>query len=416
VTRVLARLLLLVLGLSATLAPAQTPATPDKPVPNAAAPAAGQPAAPIIPAPPEIAAKAWLLMDAKSGKVLVEHQADERLAPASLTKMMTGYVLSEAVRSGKVKWEDKAHISHNAWAQNPIFVGSSLMWVDIDSDVSLRDLNYGVVISSGNDASVAIAEHLAGSEDSFADMMNEQAKRLGMNNSHFMNSHGLPHPEHYTTARDLAILARAMINDHPEDYAVYGQQYFTYNNIRQMNRNELLGEPGVDGIKTGHTAEAGYCLVTSAEIDGMRLIAVVMGTASKLARKEESRKLLGYGFRFYETPRVLAAGQSLTDPPLKVWKGAADSVRLGVTRDVYVTVPRGRAAELKASYVVDEAHRAIVAPVTAGDVLGSVTVSLGEELVQQEPLAALDGVERGGFFRVFWDSLMLFFLKLFGQA
>lgn len=415
-TRVLARLLLLVLGLSATPAPAQTPATPDKPVPNAAAPAAGQPAAPIIPAPPEIAAKAWFLMDAKSGKVLVEHQADERLAPASLTKMMTGYVLSEAVRSGKVKWEDKAHISHNAWAQNPLFVGSSLMWVDIDSDVSLRDLNYGVVISSGNDASVAIAEHLAGSEDSFADVMNEQAKRLGMNNSHFVNSHGLPHPEHYTTARDLAILARAMINDHPEDYAVYGQQYFTYNNIRQMNRNELLGEPGVDGIKTGHTAEAGYCLVTSAEIDGMRLIAVVMGTASKLARKEESRKLLGYGFRFYETPRVLAAGQSLTDPPLKVWKGAADSVRLGVTRDVYVTVPRGRAAELKASYVVDEAHRAIVAPVTAGDVLGSVTVSLGEELVQQEPLAALDGVERGGFFRVFWDSLMLFFLKLFGQA
>jgi D-alanyl-D-alanine carboxypeptidase (penicillin-binding protein 5/6) len=231
-----------------------------------------------------------------------------------------------------------------------------------------------------------------------------------------VNSHGLPHPEHYTTARDLAILARAMINDHPQDYAVYGQQYFTYNNIRQMNRNELLGEPGVDGIKTGHTAEAGYCLVTSAEIDGMRLIAVVMGTASKLARKEESRKLLGYGFRFYETPRVLAAGQSLTDPPLKVWKGAADSVRLGVTRDVYVTVPRGRAAELKASYVVDEAHRAIVAPVAAGDVLGSVTVSLGEELVQQEPLAALDGVERGGFFRVFWDSLMLFFLKLFGQA
>jgi D-alanyl-D-alanine carboxypeptidase (penicillin-binding protein 5/6) len=416
VTRVLARLLLLVLGLSATLAPAQTPAAPDKPVPNAAAPAPGQPAAPIIPAPPEIAAKAWVLMDAKSGKVLVEHQADERLAPASLTKMMTGYVLSEAVRSGKVKWEDKAHISHNAWAQNPLFVGSSLMWVDIDSDVSLRDLNYGVVISSGNDASVAIAEHLAGSEDSFADMMNEQAKRLGMNNSHFVNSHGLPHPEHYTTARDLAILARAMINDHPQDYAVYGQQYFTYNNIRQMNRNELLGEPGVDGIKTGHTAEAGYCLVTSAEIDGMRLIAVVMGTASKLARKEESRKLLGYGFRFYETPRVLAAGQSLTDPPLKVWKGAADSVRLGVTRDVYVTVPRGRAAELKASYVVDEAHRAIVAPVTAGDVLGSVTVSLGEELVQQEPLAALDGVERGGFFRVFWDSLMLFFLKLFGQA
>jgi len=418
VTRVLARLAVVVLALGAAFASAQAPsaAPAEQPTPNATSASAGQPAAPIIPAPPEIAARAWVLMDAKSGKVIMEHQADERMAPASLTKMMTGYVLSEAVRLGKVKWEDKAHISHNAWAQNPVFAGSSLMWVDINSDVSLKDLYYGLVISSGNDASVAIAEHLAGGEDSFAAMMNEQAKRLGLANTHFMNSHGLSHPEHYTTARDLAILARAMIYDHPQDYAVYGEQYFTYNNIRQMNRNELLGEPGVDGIKTGHTAEAGYCLVTSAERDGMRLIAVVLGTASKLARKEESRKMLGYGFRFYETPKVLGAGQSLSDPPAKVWKGAADSVRLGVTRDVYVTVPRGRAAELRAAYVVDEAHKAIEAPVAAGTAVGTVTVSLGEEPVLQEPLAALDSVERGGFFRVFWDSLVLFFLKLFGQA
>ena len=416
-SRVLARLVVVVLAVGAAFALAQAPTAPaEQPTLDAPAPAAGQPGVPIIPAPPEIAARAWLLMDARSGKVIMEHQADERMAPASLTKMMTGYVLSEAIRTGKVKWEDTTRISHNAWAQNPVFAGSSLMWVDINADVSLKDLYYGLVISSGNDASVAIAEHLAGGEDSFAAMMNEQAKRLGLANTHFMNSHGLSHPEHYTTARDLAILARAMIYDHPQDYAVYGEQYFTFNNIRQMNRNELLGEPGVDGIKTGHTEEAGYCLVTSAERDGMRLIAVVLGTASKLARKEESRKMLGYGLRFYETPKVLSAGQSLSDPPAKVWKGAADSVRLGVTRDVHVTVPRGRAAELKAAYVVDEAHQAIEAPVEAGAVMGTVTVSLGEEPVLQEPLAALDSVERGGFFGVFWDSIVLFFLKLFGQA
>ena len=417
-SRVLARLVVVVLAFGAAFALAQAPtaAPAEQPTLDAPAPAAGQPGVPIIPAPPEIAARAWLLMDARSGKVIMEHQADERMAPASLTKMMTGYVLSEAIRTGKVKWEDTTRISHNAWAQNPVFAGSSLMWVDINADVSLKDLYYGLVISSGNDASVAIAEHLAGGEDSFAAMMNEQAKRLGLANTHFMNSHGLSHPEHYTTARDLAILARAMIYDHPQDYAVYGEQYFTFNNIRQMNRNELLGEPGVDGIKTGHTEEAGYCLVTSAERDGMRLIAVVLGTASKLARKEESRKMLGYGFRFYETPKVLTAGQSLSDPPAKVWKGAADSVRLGVTRDVHVTVPRGRAAELKAAYMVDEAHQAIEAPVEAGAVMGTVTISLGEEPVLQEPLAALDSVERGGFFGVFWDSIVLFFLKLFGQA
>lgn len=411
-TRVLARLFIVLFAFGASFAGAAEEAAPT-PTPTPAA-AVQTPQQPIIPAPPAIAARAWLLIDANTGKVIMEHLADERMAPASLTKMMTGYVLSEAVRSGKVKWEDKAHISRNAWAQNPIFAGSSLMWVDIESDVALRDLYYGLVISSGNDASVAIAEHLAGSEDSFAALMNEQAARLGMTNTHFVNSHGLPHPEHYTTARDLAILSRAMIADHPEDYTVYAQQYFMYNNIRQMNRNELLGEPGVDGIKTGHTAEAGYCLVTSANRDGMRLVAVVLGTDSKLARKEESRKMLNYGFRFHETVKVLAAGQSLTDPPLEVWAGGSNSVRLGVAADLHVTVPRGRAAELKAAYVLDEGYQAIEAPVTTGQVMGRVVVDLAGEPVAEVPLVALDTVERGGFFRVLWDSLMLFFLRLFG--
>ncbi len=411
-TRVLARLVIVLLALGVPLVlVAQEPTPAPAPVP--AAPVQAQ-QLPIVPAPPAIAARAWVLIDADSGKVIMWQLADERMAPASLTKMMTGYVLSEAVRSGKVKWEDKAHISHAAWAQNPVFAGSSLMWVDIDSDVSLSDLYHGLVISSGNDASVAIAEHLAGSEDAFAAMMNEQAARLGMTNTHFVNSHGLPDPQHYTTARDLAILARAMIKDHPEDYAVYAQQYFTYNNIRQMNRNELLGEPGIDGIKTGHTSEAGYCLVTSATRDGMRLIAVVLGTDSKLARKEESRKMLGYGFRFYETVKVLAAGQSLSEPPRKVWAGSSDSVRLGVASDLMVTVVRGRANELKAAYVLDEDYQAIEAPVSAGQVMGRVMVDLDGEPVAEAPLVALDTVERGGFFRVLWDSLMLFFLRLFG--
>lgn len=410
VTTVLARLFIILSGFGiafgalAQEAPASTPQ---------AAQVAQQP---IVPAPPTVAARAWLLMDADSGQVIMEHQADERMAPASLTKMMTGYVLSEAVRTGKVQWEDKAHISHNAWAQNPVFAGSSLMWVDINSDVSLRDLYYGLVISSGNDASVAIAEHLAGSEEAFASLMNEQAARLGMTNTHFVNSHGLPDPQHYTTARDLAILARAMVRDHPDDYAVYAQQYFTYNNIRQMNRNELLGDPGVDGIKTGHTSEAGYCLVTSAKRDGMRLIAVVLGTDSKLARKDESRKILGYGFRFHETVKVLSAGQSLTDPPLEVWAGSGDSVRLGVAGDVYVTVPRGRAGELKAAYVLGGDRRAIEAPVSAGQLMGRVVVDLGDEPVAEVPLVALDTVDRGGFFRVLWDTVVLFFLRLFGAA
>jgi len=409
VTRVLARVLV-----SSFMVLLSVSALSQQPTPTPTPTPAAQSAGPIIPAPPQIAAKAWFLVDAKSGKVIMEGNADERLAPASLTKMMTGYVLSQAIAGGKAKWEDTAHITHNSWAQNPQFIGSSLMWVDINSDVSLKDLYYGLVISSGNDASVAIAEHLAGAEDSFAEMMNSEAARLGMSNSHFMNSHGLSHPEHYTTARDLATLARAMINDHPADYAVYAERYFTYNNIRQMNRNELLGEPGVDGIKTGHTDEAGYCLVSSAERDGMRLVAVVMGAGSRRARTDESRKMLGYGFRFYETVKVLAANTSVTTEPVKVWAGAQNAVMVGAAHDIYVTIPRGRAAELKAAAV--DLSRGIKAPVTAGQELGRISVTLGEEEVLREPLIALDSVERGGFFRVLWDSLVLFFLQLFGKG
>ncbi len=393
----------------ALLIPAM-PGFAQAPVPDAAP--ASKPSTPIIPAPPTIAAKAWLLMDADTGKVITEHAADERMAPASLTKMMTGYVLSEAIRTGKVKWEDTVRITPNSWAQNPAFIGSSLMWVDINSDVSYRDLYYGLVISSGNDASVAIAEGLAGSEQAFADMMNQQGARLGLGNTHFTNSHGLPDPEHYTTARDLATLSRAMIVDHPEDYAVYAQTHFTFNKIRQMNRNELLGEPGVDGIKTGHTAEAGFCLVSSAKRGDMRLVAVVLGTASRAARTEESRKLLTYGFSFYETAVVLQPGAKVTSA--RVWGGVADSVDLGVSNGVHVMVPRGRVPEIKALAV--DVHTAVEAPVTAGQELGRVSVSLDGQEIHSQPLVALQPVEEGGFFTRFWDALVLFFLQIFGKA
>ena len=384
------------------------------PGPVAKAGASQSPSQPIIPAPPELAARAWVLMDADSGKFIIEHNADERMAPASLTKMMTGYVLSEAIKAGNVKWEDTVRVTPDSWAQNPLFNGSSLMWIDINTDVSLRDLYYGLVISSGNDASVAIAEHLAGSEQSFADLMNQQSARLGLGNTHWVNSHGLPDPQHYTTARDLALLARAMIVDHPQDYEVYSQTHFMYNNIRQMNRNELLGEPGVDGIKTGHTDEAGYCLVSSAKIDGMRLVAVVLGTPSKSARTEQSRSLLGYGFRFYETREVLAANTPVTPQPLRVWAGAADSVKAGVAKPIRITVPRGRAAELQATAV--DIATGLKAPVAAGQTLGRIAVTLAGEQIHEEPLVALESVDRGGFFRRFWDGLVLFFLQLFGKA
>ncbi len=406
--------ILLALFLPAAAGFAQSPQAPvpNAPVPDAAQPAATGPTQPIIPAAPAVAAKAWILMDANTGAVITEHDADERMAPASLTKMMTGYVLSEAIRTGKVKWEDTVRITPNSWAQNPAFIGSSLMWVDINSDVSYRDLYYGLVISSGNDASVAIAEGLAGSHEAFADLMNQQAVRLGLKNTHFMNAHGLPDPQHYTTARDLATLSRAMIVDHPQDYAVYSQTHFSFNNIRQMNRNELLGEPGVDGIKTGHTEEAGFCLVSSALQGDMRLVAVVLGTASRSARTEESRKLLGYGFRFYETAVVLAPGASVA--PVRVWGGTAESVDLGVSRGIHVTVPRGRAADLKAMAV--DLRMGVEAPVSAGQELGRVSVTLDDKEIISEPLVALKPVEAGGFFTRFWDSLVLFFLQLFGKA
>lgn len=362
----------------------------------------------IIPAPPKIAATGYLLMDANSGKVIVEHNADERLPPASLTKLMTSYVLSYELEEGNVSNDDLVLISKNAWAQNPIFAGSSLMWIEVNKRVKLEDLHKGIVISSGNDASVAVAEHLAGSESAFADVMNQHAQILGMNGSHFVNSHGLPDPDHYMTARDLATLSQAILK-FPAEYALYSIPDFTYNSIRQSNRNRLLWkDDSVDGLKTGHTEAAGFCLVTSAKKQDMRLITVVMGTKSESARERETQKLLAYGFRYFETHDLYTSGAELSEN--RVWAGASDAVKLGVARDIALTIPRGQHKSLQAVANVDEV---IKAPVTEGKVYGELVVSLkGEELLR-EPLVALQSIDEGGFFKRLWDALILFISGLF---
>ncbi|MFT5577991.1 MAG: D-alanyl-D-alanine carboxypeptidase (penicillin-binding protein 5/6) [Paraglaciecola psychrophila] len=362
----------------------------------------------IIPSPPGIAASGYILIDANSGRVIVEHNADEQLPPASLTKLMTSYVLSYELENGNVSNKDWVNISENAWAQNPVFAGSSLMWIEVGKKVLLEDLHKGVVISSGNDASVAVAEHLAGSESAFAEVMNHHARLLGMDSSNFVNSHGLPDPQHYMTARDLATLSGAIIK-FPKEYALYSEPDFTYNSIRQSNRNRLLWkDDSVDGLKTGHTEAAGYCLVTSAKKGGMRLISVVMGASSQSSRERETQKLLAYGFRYYETHQLYSAGDELTESAL--WAGVSDSFTLGVADDVVLTVPRGQLKSLKAVMNIDEV---ISAPVIKGVEYGEMVISLhGEELLRH-PLVATVDVAEAGLFKRLWHSIILFFNQLF---
>jgi len=363
-----------------------------------------------VPAPPQLAAKAYLLMDATSGAVLVEHNADERLPPASLTKMMTAYVLAEEINAGRVSETDMVKITENSYSQNPLFAGSSLLYIEPGVDVSIADLQRGIIISSGNDSSVAVAEHIAGTEAVFAEMMNTNAKRLGMTNTHYVNSHGLPDPRHLTTARDLAILARAMINDHPKQYSIYKELEFTFNNIRQYNRNTLLREdPSVDGLKTGHTAEAGYCLVASALRGDMRLIAVVMGTASTKARKNDAASLFNYGFNFYQTKTLFEPMTELAKP--RIWKGQEDYVPVGVLDKTVLTLQHGKHDKLVTSVAINEE---LVAPIAVGDPVGTVTVSLDDTAVLQTPVVALAAVESGGFFARLWDSILMLIASLFG--
>ncbi|MDH4608193.1 D-alanyl-D-alanine carboxypeptidase family protein [Pseudomonas sp. BN102] len=358
----------------------------------------------IVPSPPQLAAKAYVLMDAQSGQVLVENNGDQRLPPASLTKLMTAYIATLEIRKGQVGESDPVTISEHAWR-----TGGSRMFVQVNTQVTMSDLLHGIIIQSGNDASVAVAEHIAGSEDAFADMMNTTAEKLGMTNSHFMNATGLPDPEHYSSAHDMARLARGIIYEDPAHYAIYSQKEFFWNNIKQPNRNLLLWrDKTVDGLKTGHTDEAGYCLVASAVRDNMRLIAVVFGTNSEQARAAETQKLLTYGFRFFETQTFYQKGAELAKA--QVWKGATREAKAGLAQDLTMTLPKGQAKKLQASMTLNPQ---LIAPINKGDVIGKVEVKMEDQVVHSADLIALETVEEGGFFRRLWDSIRLFFFGLF---
>ncbi|MCQ4274198.1 D-alanyl-D-alanine carboxypeptidase [Pseudomonas stutzeri] len=361
-------------------------------------------AAPAIPSPPQLAAKSYMLMDAASGKVLIESNSDERLPPASLTKLMTAYIATLEIQKGQISDSDLVTVSEKAWR-----TGGSRMFIQVNTQVSVDDLLHGIIIQSGNDASVAMAEHIAGSEEAFADMMNTTAQRLGMSNTHFMNATGLPDPEHYSSAHDMAKLARAIIYQDPAHYAIYAQKEFFWNNIKQPNRNLLLWrDKTVDGLKTGHTEEAGYCLVASAVRDGMRLISVVFGTDSEQARAAETQKLLTYGFRFFETRTFYQKGVELAQQ--QVWKGQQSQVKAGLAEDLTLTLPRGQLDKLQASMSFNDT---LIAPISQGQVVGKVEVKLGEEVLHSADLVALEAVEEGGLFRRVWDSIRLFFYSLF---
>ncbi|NRP39580.1 D-alanyl-D-alanine carboxypeptidase DacC precursor [Marinobacterium sp. xm-a-121] len=359
----------------------------------------------VLPPPPQLAATAYVLMDASTGDIIAESGADGQFAPASLTKMMTSYIVEHEVSEGNISFNDLVPISVKAWKTE-----GSRMFVREGTQVRLEDLLRGVIIQSGNDASVALAEYVAGSEEAFADLMNQHAERLGLTNTHFKNATGLPAEGHYSSPRDLALIGRALIQDFPEQYAIYKEKYFTYNDIKQPNRNRLLWrDPTVDGIKTGHTEEAGYCLVSSAVRDDMRLISVVLGTTSDQARAQESQKLLAYGFRFFRNYPLYKAGQELNKP--KVWKGVTDSVSLGLGGDLSLTIPRGSENQLAATLDLPEV---IEAPLAAGEVVGHLLVTLEGEEVAREPLLALQSVEEAGFVKAIWHSIVLFFQGLFG--
>ncbi len=359
----------------------------------------------IIPAPPSLAATSYLLMDADTGRILVSSKENTRIPPASLTKMMTSYITEYELSKGNIGIDDLVLVSEKAW-RTP----GSRMFIREGTQVKVGDLIKGIIIQSGNDASVAMAEHIAGGEDAFAGLMNQHAQLLGMHDSHFINATGLPAKDHYTTAYDLGLLAKAIINDFPEQYSLYSEKYFTYNKIRQPNRNKLLWrDNSVDGLKTGHTDEAGYCLVASAKRNGMRLISVVMGTSSEESRAQESQKLLAYGFRFYETHQFYRANEVLNEA--SVWSGVQDTLKLGINQPVAVTIPRGQVDALTATLDLD---KVIQAPVTQGTSYGKVNISLNGEVLLEAPVVALESVEPAGLMKRIWHSIVLFFLSLIG--
>ncbi|MGV2872692.1 serine hydrolase [Colwellia sp. E150_009] len=366
-------------------------------------------AATIIPDAPQINAKGYILIDFTTGKVIAETNADMQLAPASLTKMMTSYIIGKELESGNISNDDKVTISENAWAKN--FPDSSKMFIEVGTEVPVSLLNQGIIVASGNDACVAMAEHIAGSESAFADLMNAHAEQLGMSSSFFENSHGLDSSAHMTTPRDMAVLASAIIREVPNEYAIYKQKSFTYNKIKQYNRNSLLWDKSlnVDGMKTGHTSNAGYSLVTSATKGDMRLVTVVMGTESERSRKVESKKLLNYGFRFFETYTPYTAGEKFATN--RIWMGDKEEVDLGILVETPITIPRGQRKNLKATFELDQQ---LTAPIAKGTVVGTLFLQLEGEDVAQYPLVTLQEVNEGSFFSKIVDYIKLFFNQFFG--
>ncbi|EKN3345195.1 serine hydrolase [Yersinia ruckeri] len=364
------------------------------------------------PAPP-IDAKAYVLMDFNSGKILTQGNADQRLDPASLTKIMSSYVIGQAIKAGKVHPDDMVTVGKDAWATgNPVLRGSSLMFLKPGDQVKLLDLNKGIVIQSGNDASIALADYIAGSQDSFVGLMNNYAKALGLDNTHFLTVHGLDAEGQYSTARDMAVLAQALIRDVPEEYALHKEKEFTFNNIRQINRNRLLWNTNlnVDGVKTGHTAGAGHNLVASATDGPMRLISVVLGAPSDRVRFSESEKLLSWGFRFYETVVPIKTDKAFVTQ--KVWFGDIGQVDLGVAQNAAITIPKGQMKNLKASYKLDSTE--LRAPLAKHQKVGVIDFQLNGKSIEQRPLVVMNEVKEGGFFSRMWDFVMIKFSQWFG--
>jgi D-alanyl-D-alanine carboxypeptidase (penicillin-binding protein 5/6) len=360
----------------------------------------------IIPPAPEVSAKGHILIDYATGTVIAESNADILLAPASLTKMMTSYIIGKELDNGNISNDDPVKISEKAWAKN--FPESSKMFIEVGTEVSVSLLNQGIIVASGNDACVAMAEHIAGSEGAFAQLMNAHAEQLGMYSSFFENSHGLDSKEHKTTARDMATLAIALIRDVPDEYKLYRQKSFTYNNIKQYNRNSLLWDKSmnVDGLKTGHTSQAGYSLVTSATKGDMRLVSVVMGTDSERARKVESKKLLNYGFRFYETYTPYKAGEKFVSD--RVWMGDRKEVDLGIMVNTPITIPRGQRKNLQANFELD---KQLTAPLQKGEVVGKLFLQLDGKDIAQYPLVTLQEVQEGSLFNKLIDYVKLQFIN-----
>jgi D-alanyl-D-alanine carboxypeptidase (penicillin-binding protein 5/6) len=375
----------------------QTPPRPSVPRPAV-------PEAPVPP-PPQFDARSWVLMDYASGQILASKDPDARVEPASITKIMTDYVVSAEIGAGKVHMDDQVFISEHAWRGGGAGTDGSTSFLKLNSKVPLKDLLYGLIIQSGNDAAIALAEHVAGTEPAFAGLMNAYARQLGMTGTHYVNASGYPAENHYTTARDVAILSRALIHDFPDDYAISAIKEFEWNGIKQHNRNTLLWrDPSVDGIKTGHTSGAGYCLAASAKQGDSRMIAIVMGATSEKARADDAQALLNYGFRFYESHKVYVAGKALAQP--RLWKGEQDVLPVGLVDDLLVTVKRGDYDKLKASI---DLPATLVAPFKKGQQIGTLRLTMDGKPLLTRPVVALADAPPGGFFSRLWDAILLWF-------